>query len=242
MTPPSGSPPAVPPVPGRPTGPAAGDQAAAAADSAVAGLAREVDGLRRTIEPLLGLSVRVDDLTRLVTDLTTAVAALTARKSAQPCPSWLLLPADPALAGQVLDELTSWLQVVYLRYPDGADHLPECWVWHPDVVEELLWLMHAWAAAYQGLQASVALVGDWHDRQRPGVVRRIKTAAGSCSIEAHQTRPGWTRRPSGAPQVPGLDHTAAVATWWGAHRDEQAPQPPPRPTAVATTLHGRGHR
>jgi hypothetical protein len=191
----------------------------------VAGLAREVDALRRTVEPLLGLPDRVDDLTRLAGDLTNAVAALTARRSAAPCPSWLLLPADPDLAARVLDELVGWLGVVYLRYPDGADHLPECWCWHPGVVEELLWLMHAWMAAYQGPQASVPAVGDWHDRQRPGVVRRIKVAAGSCSFENHQTRPGWTRHPSAVPEVPGVDGVASIAQWWGAHRDESAPEP-----------------
>ena len=68
--------------------------------------------------------------------------------------------------------------------------------------------MHAWSAAYQGPQASVALVGDWHDRQRPGVVRRIRQSAGSCSIENHQTRAGWTRRPSAGPEVPGVGHRA----------------------------------
>jgi hypothetical protein len=168
VTPP-GSGPSVPPAPdGSGTGIPAADEAGA---GAVAGLAREVDALRRTVAPLLGLPGRVDDLTRLATDLTNAVAALTARRSAAPCPSWLLLPDDPDLAGRVLDALTGWLQTIYLRYPDGADQLPECWCWHPDVVEELLWLMHAWAGAYQGPQASIAAVGDWHDRQRPGPPR-----------------------------------------------------------------------
>ena len=198
------------------------------ANAAVAGLVREVDALRQAVEPLRALPERVDDLTRLTADLTNAVAALTARRAAQPCPSWLLLPADPALAGRVLDELSGWLTTIYLRYPDGADGLPECWVWHPDVVEELLWLMHAWAAVYQGPQASVALVGDWHDRQRPGVVRRIRLTAGSCSFENHQSRAGWNRRPSGAPEVPGLGHLPSIAAWWGARRDETAPEPTAR--------------
>jgi hypothetical protein len=223
-----------------------GDDAAGSA-GAVAGLAREVDELRRTVDPLRGLPDRVDDLTRLATDLANAVAALTARKAAAPCPSWLLLPADPDLAGEVLEQLCGWLAAVYLRYPDGADHLPECWIFHPEVVEELLWLMHAWAAAYQGPHASVALVGDWHDRQRPGVVRRIRAGAGSCSVENHQTRTGWTRRPSTAPVVPGVDGVAAIAAWWGSRRDEAAPEPAPRLTAVPSPHEtrpdtGRGRR
>ena len=228
------TPPSVPPAPGRPD--PGGD------GGVVAGLAREVDGLRRAVEALGELPGRVDALTRLTTDLADAVAALTARKAAATCPSWLLLPADPADAARLLDELTGWLAAVYLRYPDGIDHLPECWCWHPDVVEELLWLMHAWAAAYQGPQASVALVGDWHDRQRPGVVRRIRQSAGSCSIENHQDRPGWTRRPSAAPQVPGLDAVAGIARWWGAHRDDEAPEPPPRLASVGQAADGRRSR
>lgn len=241
------TPPTVPPVPAGPGGPDAAGSDIGGTAGPVAGLAREVDALRRTVEPLLGLPDRVDDLARLATDLANAVAALTARRATQPCPSWLVLPEDKDLAGRVLDELVGWLAAVYLRYPDGSDHLPECWVWHPDVVEELLWLMHAWAAAYQGPQAGVALVGDWHDRQRPGVVRRIKSGAGSCSFENHQTRPGWTRRPATAPTVPGVDSVASLADWWGSRRDEAAPEPAPRlvpvqPTPDGRVQNGRGRR
>ena len=211
---------------------------------AVAGLAREVDALRRTVEPLLGLPDRVDDLTRLATDLTNAVAALTARRAATPCPSWLLLPADPDLAGRVLDELAGWLAVVYLRYPDGADHLPECWCWHPDVVEELLWLMHAWAAAYQGPQARSALVGDWHDRQRPGVVRRIRPERGVVlgrePPDPHRLDPP----PLGRPDRPRRrQHRGRSRTGGATRRDQDAPEPPPGwPPSARGHGHGRGER
>ncbi len=197
----------------------------AASDKALAGLVREVDALRRSLDRLRGLPDRVDELTRLTVDLSSAVAELTSRKSTTPCPSWLMLPADPGRAAQVLDDLTAWMAAVYLRYPDAAQALPECWPWHPDVVEELLWLLHAWTAAYQGPQAAVALVGDWHDRQRPGVVRRVRQSAGSCSFENHQIRAGWDRHPSAAPTVPGLEGIASIARWWGAHRDDEAPEP-----------------
>lgn len=215
------TPAAVPPVPGA-ASPAPDDA------TAVAGLAREVDNLRRAVGPLLELPGRVDELARLSGELAQAVAALTARRPPASCPSWLLLPADAELARRVLDELRGWLGLVYLRYPDGVDHLPECWAWHPDVVEELLWLMHAWAAAYQGPRASVALVGDWHDRQRPGVVRRIRAGAGTCSRENHQSRSGWTRLPSAAPMVPGAESAGAIAAWWGSRREQAAPEPGPR--------------
>src|SRR4051795_12675667 len=99
----------VPPVPGRDSR-QSGDVDGVVG---VAGLAREVDTLRRALDHLRDhlsdLPGRVDDLTKLGTDLTNAVAALTARRTATPCPSWLLLPTDPDLARQVLDELAGWL-------------------------------------------------------------------------------------------------------------------------------------
>jgi hypothetical protein len=206
--------------------------------AAVAGLARELEGLRRTVDPLRALDDRVDHLARLVNQLADTLTALSARPGATPAPTWLMLPVDAAMARRVLDELVAWLAVVYLRYPDAAGSLPECWCWHPDVVEELLWLMHAWLAAYQGPNASITLAGDWHDRQRPGVVRRIRQAAGSCSLENHTTRPGWVRHTGAAPAVPGLDALPAIASWWGARRHQPPPEPQPAPGSVRAALDG----
>ena len=215
------SPPTPPPPPPPPPRPGEG---AGRVDPVVAGLARELDGLRRTLDPLEGVPGRVDELAGLVAQLADAVTALTARKGPTPCPSWLTHPTSPAATAATLAELGEWLRVVYLRYPDAASGLPECWLWHPDVVEELLWLEHAWLSAYQGRTAAVGLAADWHDRQRPGVVRRIRQTAGSCSRERHQTRPGWNP-PSGAPTVPGADALAVIADWWGSDREHPAPEP-----------------
>lgn len=210
---------------------------------ALAGLAREVDGLRRAVDPLRDVGGRVEDLARLVGELTDAVTTLSKRPGATPAPSWLLLPADPAAVEQVLGEVCAWLHAVFLRYPDGAAALPPCWLWHPDVVEELLWLMHAWSAAYQGKAASVALAGDWHDRLRPGVVRRIRQNAGSCSVERHQTRPEWDQHPTGAADVPGTDAVAVIAEWWADRRDDPAPEPATREAAApGIATNGASHR
>jgi hypothetical protein len=194
---------------------------------ALAGLAREVDGLRRGLEALVGTPTRVDDLARTVAQLADAVAAVPARPGPTVAPSWLAAPTDSEALAALLDGLCRWLHAVFLRYPDGAAVLPECWLWHPDVVEELLWLSHAWRAAYEGRGASVQLAGDWHDRQRPGVVRRLRTAIGSCSQERHQTRPGWNSIPLGATPVPGGDAAASIAWWWAAARDDAPPEPAP---------------
>ncbi len=159
--------------------------------------------------------------------LADAVAAAPARPGPTPAPSWLTAPTDADATISLLEGLCSWLRAVFLRYPDGVAALPECWLWHPDVVEELLWLMHTWLAAYQGKTASVQLAGDWHDRQRPGVIRRLRTAAGSCSKERHQTRPGWADGPRPAAEVPGTDALASIAGWWAIARDRAAPEPVP---------------
>ncbi len=89
----------------------------------------------------------------------------------------------------MLARLTGWLAGVYLRYADAARTVPACWLWHPEVVEELPWPRQAWLAAYADPDAPVSLAADWHDRLRPGVVRRIRDYAGMCSIEADHRHP-----------------------------------------------------
>nr|WP_246326735.1 hypothetical protein [Actinomycetospora corticicola] len=192
----------------------------------MAGLAREVDGLRRAVTAVTGVPARVDDLARTLAQLADAVTATPTRPGPVPAPSWLAAPReDPEQLAALLGALGEWLGMVFLRYPDASSVLPECWLWHPDVVEELLWLWQAWIAAYEAKGASVQLAGDWHDRQRPGVVRRLKAAVGSCSIERHQTRTGWNERPRSTGTVPGLDAIAQIADWWGTARDQPAPEP-----------------
>jgi len=202
------------------------------------GLVREVDVLRRRVdtvaETTAGLPDRVEQLADLIAKLGDALAAATARRRAEPAPSWLLAPGDPDELRVLLDELTAWLAAVFLRYPDGEQALPECWLWHPEVVEELLWLMHAWCAAYQGGNASVTAAGDWHDRQRPGVVGRLRKAVGSCSVERHQKRQGWPDPPCGPVRVPGIDAVGTVADWWAERRDGV----PPEPSCAATVIGG----
>ncbi|ALE82471.1 hypothetical protein [Pseudonocardia sp. HH130629-09] len=206
-------------VPVHPEPPSSGD------DPVLAGLARQIDELRRRVDGLDPVPGRVDELGRLVSQMADTLATLAARRRPMPAPSWLVAPTGEAEVGALLDELTAWLATVFLRYPDAASVMPECWLWHPDVVEELLWLMHAWCAAYQGSDASVSAAGDWHDRQRPGVIARIRKAAGSCSIECHQTRPNWPAENRPPPVVPGLAHTALIVGWWATRRDQPAPEP-----------------
>jgi hypothetical protein len=225
-------------------GPGAGGSSngtAYATTSSVTGLAREIDGLRRDLGELLTLSTRLDELTVLVAQLADATATATAA-SGGGVVSWLDLPTDPPeTAMAVLTELIRWMEVVYLRYSDAAQSLPDCWLWHPDVVEELLWLMHAWLAAYRDDTAPVSLAADWHDRYRPGVVRRINATAGRCSLEAHQLR-GTEPDDSGPPVVPLAEAMAPIAEWWATRRSDPAPQPDPAQLATAAVRRRPGTR
>lgn len=202
-----------------------------ASASSVAALAREIEAMRDELSELLAIPGRLDELAGLVAQLAEATATV--------CPSggtevmsWLALPAEVTAVHEVLVELCGWLQQVYLRYPDAAAGLPECWLWHPDAVEELLWLQHAWQAAYRDERAVVSLAGDWHDRYRPGVVRRITNAAGRCSLENHQPRPD---RPSlsAAVGVPLAEALEPIVTWWATHRNSTGPIPTPEQLATA---------
>jgi hypothetical protein len=210
-----------------PTSPAGHDPAQhnGATVSTLAGLAREVEQLRRGQAELRQLAGRVDDLACVVRQLADTVAAGKLPSPSQVAPCWLDLGTDPgpsnltADAEDLLGRLAGWVAGIYLRYSDAK--VPDCWLWHPDVVEELLWLHAAWVSAYDP-DAPVTAVGDWHDRQRPGVAARIKVYAGMCSLEAHQS---GQDRATPEPVAPTTDAIPAIAAWWATRRDEAGPTP-----------------
>lgn len=202
-----------------PNGQQPADQAAA-----VSGLAREVEALRRRLDDVASVPRKLRDLARVVQDLADQVKATrtpTGSGEDAGCRSWLAAPVAPDLDRSLLDELVEWVAAVFLRYADARKVLPECWLWHPDVVEELLWLMTAWQSAYAGETATVFQAADWHDRYRPGVVRRIPQLARNCSIEMHA-------QPAATGQLPVMDETTReqIAQWWGGS-DPRGPAPKP---------------
>jgi hypothetical protein len=216
------------------------------AASSVAGLAREVEQLRRTVDEHDALRERLDSLAGLVARLAETIATAPSTESAAAAPSWLDHPADPGQpveaskaarnAEELLSKLGAWVAGIYLAYCD-ARSLPGCWMWHPDIVEELLWLHLAWLTAHRPDAASSA-VGDWHDRQRPGVVRRVNGYASACSLGAH--RPGGDRHTPILPTV--TDASAAIAGWWATNRDQPAPEPTDQQLAAAAARSMRPRR
>jgi hypothetical protein len=208
---------------------------------ALDGLARELEALRRRLDALDPLPRRVDELTHVFAGLADTPHERGGTDTADPAsvPSLLDQPtsSDPADTGSMLDRLARWVSAVYLRYFD-ARHLPDCWLWHPEVVEELLWLHTAWLAAHAP-DAPPNVVGDWHDRQRPGVVRRIRDYAGLCSLEAHLPT-GERHTPALA--APTADAAAVIAAWWATCRDQPAPPPSPEQLDTARLRYQRGAR
>jgi hypothetical protein len=208
---------------------------AAAALAAVAGLARQTETLARDAAAMKkGLqqaasAAEVIRLAQVVTELGEAISKAPRSKGdePEPIPSWLVLPMDADDARTVLGDLLGWMRDVYLGYADARRTLPQCWLWHGDVVEELVWLMYAWTAAYQGPEASLRLAGDWHDRQRPGVARRIGDYAGGCNLVQHKAALG------SAVAVPLADAADAIVTWWTTERDQPGPAPTPEQIAAA---------
>jgi hypothetical protein len=126
------------------------------------------------------------------------------------------------------------------KFPSDARGLPECWLWHPEVIEELLWLRAAWHGAYQSAEASVRAAGDWHDRLRPGVMHRIAGYTRACSLESH-----LRDRAARAPSVPITDAIDQIAAWWATRRTEPGPTPTDaqlQATAAATRQARAGAR
>lgn len=188
----------------------------------VAGLAREVDALRRAVRKTTALHTKVDQLAETVAQAVDDLAATGRRADPVRPVSWIASSTDPQATATALAELADWVGRVYLRYPVAARELPDCWLWHPDVVEELAWLQQAWQGAYCPETGTVGAAGDWHDRYRPGVAARIRSAARGCSLETH-TQPD---RPTGAVVVPSVGSAEALARWWSSTRDCQQPPAP----------------
>jgi len=207
-------------------------------DEELAALAREIERMGRAVA---GLTARTDQtdakagaLDRDLADLARTVAGLIRPAPGPPSGSWLdPQPGGPS-ARQILDDLIVWLGRVYLRY-DGSG-LPSCWMWHADVIEELVWLRRAHHEAQVAKTGPAEKLGAWHEKSRPGVVKRIRDTAGACELSQHC--PYAERAYSGDINAPLTDYIAAVAMAWQ-HRE--APEPTHAMLAAAS-LHDRPQR
>lgn len=226
-------------------------------ETRVQAVARVVDRALRRVEDL---DRRVSALAEVITDLAHKLTADRSGVAEQESPaddqsgtgpvgpglrSWLLAD-DPAQADADLSDLVGWVWRVYLWWPDAW--LSSCWLWHPEVIEELWWLRVAHADAYDRKSGTSWRVGDWHDRLRPGVVRRLRPIVVKCELNRHVPFNG---RPVEVtpPGPPGLArHAGAVAAVWaaGAGLDgvvrAAGPQPGPEQLAEAEAYQNAAYR
>lgn len=153
---------------------------------------------------------RLDTVTTKQDTLTKAVAQLV--RAQEPDEREPLVPSLDNQPPAAVVDLLDWLERIYLAY-DGAT-LGACWCWHPGVVEELTWLRGAHQAVYA--TRDWVRVGDWHDRMRPGVVRRVSDTLRACHIDDHRPTPA-------GPTVPLADALGPIA----AARATEDPVPAP---------------
>jgi hypothetical protein len=198
-----------------------------ASAAALTGLAAEVEALRAQLATLAELPERMEQLGTTVANAVDELAGVGRKPDPVRPISWLAEPAGADELACRLGELADWVARVYLRYPAAARSLPDCWLWHPDLVEELAWLHLAWQTAYHPKLGTVAAAGDWHDRQRTGVATRIRASAGTCSLEVHLT----PTVPE--PAAPSVDALPVIAAWWATSRAGTPPEPNPALVAAA---------
>ena len=166
-------------------------------DPAVVALGRALERAVRRVDALdAGLRTLADDVRAAATASTSPA---TAAEDAGPAVRSWLEGTDSDQATADLDDLVDWIGRVYLRYTRAA--LSSCWLWHPEVIEELWWLRCAHAEAYHAENGSWLRVGDWHERQRPGVRNRVNALLGKCGLSRHVDRSGHrATRPRAAPR------------------------------------------
>jgi len=176
-------------------------------------IAREIDRLTRRVQAMgeeKAWADEVREMWAMLRQLADGLTSLTAGTAPAVGRAWLLQvgSTEPAQAEEMLVDLVTWLDAVYLRYP--GSELPACWKLHPWVVEELLWLRASHAEAYAARTWGVP-VGMWHDQQRPRVVERIRPLLSSCDIHKHEPAGQEANPPIAAPLG---GHAAAVAAEW----------------------------
>jgi hypothetical protein len=159
-------------------------------------------------------------LEKMVANLDKVARAVNVRNGTEPpepLDGWFL-QKDPDTALSRARELADWVEAVWLHYPKSD--LPPCWAWHPAVVEELLVAFELWREAFI-TKPSWSSAGDWHEKTRPGVARRLAEAeVANCEIKRHQEGGDRADRAPAAPLRSALD---VIAQMWAVNRETPYP-------------------
>ncbi|GAA0897609.1 hypothetical protein [Pseudonocardia zijingensis] len=198
---------------------------------------RTLDRLERAIEALATQVGAVGEkaghhdalINQLATSLTKLAGTVSGSGSDDDAPThsraWLQI-ADAGAARELLADLVEWVEAVYLRY-EGVQ-LPSCWLWHPPVIEELWALRNLHREAYTGRTATWTRAADWHDRYRPGVVKRAREAIGDCELSRHTRGSDRAPRPVAAPLAIHAEYVADACVIAGL-----PPEPTPQQVSQA---------
>ncbi len=205
-------------------------------DGAALAVAREFDQLRRqlgelavhlvtvssTVNGMAGLARQVALLSEQVTALLVRLGGgdEDGRAVTRPAlPSWF--EVDGEQAEQMLRDLVGWVDTILVRHAAARESLPECWIYHGEVVEDLLWLRATWMTAHRNPAAQPHHAADFHERWLPAVMARYKRQLGSggCNFDNHHDGATEYRvRQEHHPQerIPAADPdmTDAYARWW----------------------------
>jgi hypothetical protein len=196
-------------------------------DGAALALARELENLRRTVARVEATAASAKE----TAETAVRTAARTAGRNDQ-------VEGLRTQLGEVVPQLL-------VRHQAALDCLPPCWMFHGEVVEDLLWLKACWVAAHRAPDAKPTAAADWHERWLPGVTGRLRhrMGTGGCSFTNHQQasteyRIAQERHPD--QRVPAIDPdtAAAYARWWVQTRGRSDATPPglpaPRPQQGGT--------
>ncbi len=200
-------------------------------------LAVQLVTISSAVNGLAGVAQQVAALSQQVTDIAQRLGAddQDEPEPTRPAlPSWFEVEAEQA--EQMLADLAGWVDTILVRYAVARDALTQCWMFHGEIVEDLLWLRAAWMAAHRDPTAKPHHAADFHDRWLPAVMGRLKRqlGAGMCNFGNHRDGSGEyrlredqhpeSRVPATDPQIVG-----AYARWWVQFRGRTDVAPPGLP-------------
>lgn len=192
-----------------PAGPPAGEPTPPLDAQAIG---RELDRISRWVQKAGDEKAWSDELKQMwkaTRECFEGLAALAVASGPAPSRAWLLqVGEEPEALVERLADLVDWLDKVFVRYP--GTELPTCWLWHPWIVEELLWLRSYHAQAYgSGQNSGPAAQGVWHDQSLPRLLDRLRKYP--CDLSKHIPGAQAARDPVAAPLA---GHVHAVVEEW----------------------------
>jgi len=186
----------------------AAEKAGRTAVEQTARLANVPDDLRALRDHLAGIP---SDIEARLDRLAGQIAAIALGDSAESGPpvSWFDV-TDADVAERMLTELADWVKRVVRRYPESRQ-LGNCWMHHPELVEQLIVLRLLWMRAYRNPDGQVEKAAEWQDRWLPGFFGRIREKCQGFGTGVHQLD---AQARMAADDQRQIDRIPKYARWW----------------------------